>query len=134
MPIRENDCEGSMGDLTKNFDRSEFACKGLNCCDRSAPVLPELVDGLQLLRNIVGLPIRITSGFRCNRHNRIIDGAFESFHTLGMAADIACEGIRPVELAALAERIDCFRLGGIGVYVSWVHVDIRKTGKARWPK
>lgn len=121
-----------MGDLSKNFNRSEFACKGLDCCDQSAPVHPDLIGGLQRLRDLAGLPLRINSGFRCNRHNRKIDGSLESFHTLGMAADIACKEMSPHELAALAERIDVFRDGGIGVYVSWVHIDVRKDGKARW--
>ena len=35
-----------MGDLSKNFNRSEFACKGKNCCGHSAAVHPDLVDAL----------------------------------------------------------------------------------------
>ena len=35
-----------MGDLSKNFNRSEFACKGTNCCGHSAAVHPDLVDAL----------------------------------------------------------------------------------------
>ena len=40
-----------MGDLSKNFNRSEFACKGTNCCGHSAAVHPELIDALQALRD-----------------------------------------------------------------------------------
>ena len=56
-----------MGDLSKNFNRSEFACKGKNCCGHSAAVHPDLVDALQALRDRIGKPLSITSGFRCNR-------------------------------------------------------------------
>ena len=94
-----------MGDLSKNFNRSEFACKGENCCGHSAPVHPDLIEALQALRDRIGKPLSITSGFRCNRHNKAVGGAEQSFHTLGMAADVACSGRhqRPRQLAALAE-------------------------------
>jgi uncharacterized protein YcbK (DUF882 family) len=124
-----------MGDLSKNFNRSEFACKGKDCCNHSAPVHPDLVEALQALRDRIGKPLSITSGFRCNRHNKAIGGEAHSFHTLGMAADVACQnGISPAQLATLAEGIDLFREGGIGIYPSWVHLDVRKNGKARWRK
>jgi uncharacterized protein YcbK (DUF882 family) len=121
-----------MGDLSRNFSRSEFACKGLDCCSRSAPVHPDLVKGLQELRDLAGVALYINSGFRCNRHNRKIDGSPDSFHPLAMAADISCKELTPHELAALANQVSVFREGGIGVYVSWVHLDVRKNGKARW--
>jgi uncharacterized protein YcbK (DUF882 family) len=48
---------------------------------------------------------------------------------------VACpDGISPGQLADLAEGIDLFREGGIGIYPSWVHLDVRKNGKARWRK
>jgi uncharacterized protein YcbK (DUF882 family) len=122
-----------MGDISKNFNRIEFACKGKNCCDHSAAVHPDLIDALQALRDLIGKPLSITSGFRCNRHNKNVGGAEHSFHTLGMAADVSCPGgPTPNELAELAESIPLFRNGGIGVYPSWVHLDVRKSGQARW--
>lgn len=121
-----------MGDLSKHFNRYEFMCRGLDCCDHSAPVTSELIIGLQKLRELAGAPIHINSGFRCNKHNRKIDGSFESFHTLGMAADITCEDLSPRELAKLAEKIEHFKKGGIGVYSTWLHLDVRTIGKARW--
>ena len=124
-----------MGDLSRNFNRSEFACKGEDCCDHSAPVHPDLIEALQTLRDRIEKPLSIISGFRCNRHNEAVDGEDHSFHTLGMAADVACpDGISPTQLAALAEGIELFYQGGIGIYPSWVHMDVRKNGKARWRK
>lgn len=124
-----------MGDLSTNFNWSEFSCKGKDCCGHSAPIHPDLIEAVQALRDRIGRPLSITSGFRCNRHNAAIGGEENSFHTLGMAADVACpDGISSESLAALAEGIDLFRIGGIGVYPSWVHLDVRKNGKARWRK
>lgn len=117
--------------LSKNFSRSEFRCKGTHCCGNSAPVHPDLIKALQELRELAGTPLTITSGFRCNQHNADIGGSDNSFHCLGMAADIQSNNYTPKELAALAESIPLFKNGGIGIYRSWIHVDVRH-GKARW--
>ena len=125
----------AMGDLSRNFSRSEFACKGGQCCGHSAPVHPGLIEALQDFRDRVGRPLSITSGFRCRRHNADVGGDKNSFHTLGMAADVTCpDGIGPKQLAALAEGIVSLRDGGIGVYPGWVHLDVRKDMRARWNK
>lgn len=122
-----------MGDLTKNFSRSEFACNGVTCCGHSSPVCLKLVECVQKLRDIVGVPLHINSGFRCKTHNAKIGGKSESYHCLGMAADIAVpKNLTPQEFAKFAESVPEFNQGGIGIYTSWIHVDIRTTGKARW--
>lgn len=124
-----------MGDLSKNFNRQEFTCRGKNCCGGSAPVHPDLVAGLQEFRDKVGLPLDISSGFRCRSHNEKIGGAENSLHTLGMAADISCpDNLTALQMAEIAESIKVFREGGIGIYKSWLHVDVRKANKARWQK
>jgi uncharacterized protein YcbK (DUF882 family) len=122
-----------MGDLTKDFSRNEFACKGTNCCGGSAPVHPALVWGLQELRDKAGVPLTLSSGFRCVRHNERVGGERQSQHTLGLAADVLVpEGWSAERLAELAESVQVFHEGGIGIYPTWVHVDARTTGKARW--
>lgn len=118
-----------MGDLSKNFSRHEFACR---CCDR-AEINQRLVDALQELRDLAGLPVRVTSGYRCSEHNRAIGGATRSQHLLGTAADISVRGMTPTEMYRLAEDVEAFRNGGIGVYPDkgFIHVDVRD-GRARW--
>lgn len=116
--------------LTKNFSRAEFACKGANCCWHSAPMNIRLVSALQILRDKVGLPLTINSGFRCVKHNAAEGGAKESQHLYGTAADIALpQGYSPVQFAALAESLCLF--DGIGIYDNFIHLDVRGT-KARW--
>lgn len=117
--------------LTRNFKRSDFACQGENCCDHSAPVHPDLARGLQELRDKAGKPIMINSAFRCNKHNKSIGGAKNSYHTKAMAADIKSPILKPKELHAIAEDIPVFRNGGIGLYKWGIHVDVRGF-KARW--
>ena len=120
--------------MTKNFKREEFACKGVGCCGKSAPISEELVNNLQTLRDRVGKSLTVNSGFRCKTHNARVGGEDNSMHTIGIAVDIAVPaGMTPDELAKIAETIPAFRDGGIGIYKSWVHLDVRK-GKARWRK
>jgi len=91
------------------------------------------VDALQELRDLAGAPVRVTSGYRCPDHNRAVGGAKQSRHLLGHAADIVIKGLSVAGMYELAERVDAFREGGIGVYPErgFIHVDIRE-GRARW--
>lgn len=121
-----------MGDLSKNFSRSEFACNGQKCCGGSAPVHPGLITALQELRDKIGAPLIVSSGFRCKTFNAAINGAENSQHMHGMAADLLIpNGWTPERLAELAETVPLFHGGGIGIYPTWVHVDVRKD-RARW--
>ena len=112
---------------TKNFKRSEFACP---CCGENG-TKDELIEALQELRDYLGYPIIVTSGYRCKKHNTKVGGVSNSQHMTGIAADIHVAEISTVELARAANEIPAFRDGGIGTYSTWVHVDIRKK-RARW--
>lgn len=117
---------------TRNFSRRELACR----CGCKTPVnidlrLQELARALQQLRELAGAPIMIASGYRCIRHNEAVGGAPNSQHTQGAAADIWSKTLTPTQLKVLAEKIPAFAEGGIGVYPTWIHVDIRE-GRARW--
>ena len=118
-----------MGNLSKNFSQHEFACR---CCGRTE-INQRLVDALQELRDLADLPVRVTSGYRCPEHNRAIGGATQSQHLLGTAADISVRGMTPAQMYRLAEGVEAFRNGGIGVYPDkgFIHVDVRD-GRARW--
>ena len=116
-----------MGDLSSNFSKKAFACK---CCGVSK-ASKKLIDGLQELRESVDRPIVIVSGYRCTKHNINVGGATNSQHMLGNAADIKIEGMTIDEIIDAVEKRDVFKNGGIGMYKSWVHVDVRP-GKARW--
>ena len=53
---------------------------------------------LQPLRDAVGKPISISSGYRCAKLNKAIGGAAKSQHILGQAADIKANWMSNAEL------------------------------------
>ena len=121
--------------MTKNFKLKEFEC---NCgCDMPLEVyenIIKLASQLQFLRDYTGRPITINSAYRCPQHNAKVGGSKTSQHLLGKAADITIQSLKPAEVYALIEElIDMGHLlqGGLGLYDTFVHYDIRKT-KARW--
>jgi uncharacterized protein YcbK (DUF882 family) len=124
-----------MAKFTNNFTLQEFNSK----CGRDIPnnVLPNIIQlakNLQVLRDAVGKSITITSGYRSPQHNKKIGGAKDSQHVKGMAADIKVAGMTPKEVALVIEGLiesGKMKQGGIGIYPSWIHYDIRGT-KARW--
>lgn len=110
-----------------NFRVREFACK-----DGTDPVFisPELVTVLQNIRNHFGKAIIINSAYRTPPHNVKEGGVSDSQHLYGIAADIKVSGVTPKEVAAYAETLMPNK-GGIGIYSSFTHIDVRET-KSRW--
>lgn len=137
--------------LAKNFWLSEFQCKCGECAFGRHPddVNLLVVDGVQKMRNYLGVPIYIVhrlpdvgsrggdrfytagSGCRCQAHNRRVGGSNRSRHLKGAAAD--CWGPPVEDLYQAALRVPQFLNGGIGRYDrgQFVHVDVRGY-TARW--
>lgn len=113
--------------VSAHFKVSEFACT-----DGSDAVFisTELVKVLQNIRIHFGKPVHINSAYRTHTKNKAVGGATYSQHLYGMAADIHIVGVAPKEIAAYAETL-LPNTGGIGIYSSFCHVDVRKT-KSRW--
>lgn len=123
---------GSKEKLSKNFNVSEFLCKGDGCCT-SGKIDTQLVNILQLIRDHFGKPVHISSAYRCPSWNKAVGGVSGSYHTYGRAADIKVEDTAPAEVAKYAESIGVL---GIGLYETpedgyFVHVDTR-TEKSFW--
>jgi uncharacterized protein YcbK (DUF882 family) len=118
-----------MGDLSKNFSTSEFVC---HHCEE-VRVSPTLINALQLLRDQVGVPIDVVSGYRCPVHNHAVKGTALSQHLLGTAADIVIQGMPVAKMYTAAAQISLFSRGGIGIYPDrgFIHVDVRPI-RARW--
>ena len=113
--------------IAPNFKVREFAC-----ADGSDPILiaPELAELLQKIRSHFQSPVTVCSGYRTPPHNKKVGGAAYSQHMYGTAADIQVKGVSPAAGAAFAETL-LPDSGGIGVYPTFVHVDVREK-RSRW--
>jgi uncharacterized protein YcbK (DUF882 family) len=118
-----------MSQISKHFDRREFAC---HCGCGFDTVDTELLTILEDLRDRWNKPIFIQSGCRCKKRNDRILGAKRSRHLWGQAADIVIKDVEPMEVANYLERKYIYRYG-IGRYKTYTHIDSRQT-KARWNK
>jgi uncharacterized protein YcbK (DUF882 family) len=114
--------------LSEHFTRGEMQCP---CCE-VCKINPKLLRALEDLRVLAGnRPITVNSAYRCEKHNAEVGGAQNSQHLYGNAADIVIKGLPPVEVAKLAREIGRFKGGGIGLYRTFVHVDVGP-GPRRW--
>lgn len=123
--------------LTENFSREEFDCNdGTEVPAELMDNVQELADNLQVLRDFINCSIDINSGYRHPAYNKQEGGGTKSQHLLAKAADLDCDELpfTPKQLARIIKgliRLGVMKEGGIGVYNSFVHYDIRGT-KARW--
>jgi len=84
----------------------------------------KLIYKLQKVRDAVGRPMPITSGYRCPTHNTSIGGVQNSSHTKGLAADISCTTStgRGQLLAPISQQFD-----RVGIADTFIHADIDLT-------
>ena len=113
--------------LSAHFKVREFACG-----DGSDAVLvsPRLVMVLETIRAHFGSAVTINSGYRTPQYNEKVGGAEHSQHCYGTAADISVRGQTPAAVAAYAREL-MPDWGGVGVYDSFCHIDVREA-KADW--
>lgn len=101
--------------IMKYFNFSEFFCSDLagsaGIVNYPAPEterfirmnITVLVDQvLDPIRKHVGVPVRITSGYRCKALNELVGGKDTSQHLTGRAADFTIDGLAPSDYRRLA--------------------------------
>lgn len=121
--------------LTQNFNLIEFACRdGSQVPENLICNVQKLAENLQVLRDYVGEPVRLNSGYRTPSYNKKIGGAPQSQHLLAKAADITVKSKTPKQIKAIIEKLikdGKMHNGGIGLYAGFVHYDVRDK-PARW--
>jgi hypothetical protein len=108
----------------KHFKPREFTCNCRGLCDHSDAISPELVAKLDVIRDLMGTPLTITSGTRCERYNRHAGGRRGSAHVpkdgVSRAADVFCPD-SAFRFAFLTAALPLFNRIGIGK--DFIHVD-----------
>ena len=102
-----------------NFSPAEIASR----VDGAIKINTEAMDKLQSLRNRLGKPLIVNSGYRSPAHNRAVGGAKASKHMLGTAFDIAMSNHNPVVFEAAARAVGFL---GFGTYPrsGFMHIDL----------
>lgn len=113
--------------LSANFRVREFRCK-----DGSDKIKidSDLVTLLQQIRDHFGVAVTINSAYRNLTYNAKVGSKSTSQHVKGTAADIVVAGVSPLAVAQYVEYLQP-AAGGIGVYGSFTHVDVR-ANRSRW--
>ena len=99
---------------------------------------PELMDnakklalGLENVRELLGTPIYISSGFRCIELNNILHSKPTSSHVQCLAADIRPSGGYTADSIVFALiNSDLPYDQAINEYDKWVHISFAKSGQA----
>lgn len=71
----------------KNFDEKEFRCKCGKCNGYGDGINSNVVYACQYLRDKYKVAINISSGYRCETHNKRVGGSKGSKHMIGCACD-----------------------------------------------
>jgi uncharacterized protein YcbK (DUF882 family) len=87
--------------VAPHFVLREFQCRCCGCVKLS----PGLLERLEDLREALGRPIIVTSGYRCPAHNRAVGGAARSLHMAGRAADVTAALGEQARVAEIAREL-----------------------------
>jgi hypothetical protein len=124
--------EIAMGDLSKDFDSSEFFKTDTYQRIKSGNRLPawyidaNLIYILQELRDHFKKPIKITSGFATPAENITRGSTAEwSMHIFGKAADFVVEGVDAKTVQGYLRKK--YKNIGLGCGVDFTHIDTRNT-------
>jgi uncharacterized protein YcbK (DUF882 family) len=116
-----NYVKADFGKVSEHFKAKEFQCK-----DKSEYLLiaTELIETLEKIRDHFNAPVIINSGYRTPSWNSKVNGASNSYHCKGMAADIVVKGHSSREVARYADQI--MEEGGVITYTNFTHIDVRE--------
>jgi uncharacterized protein YcbK (DUF882 family) len=110
-----------------------FQVKEFSCSDGTDPIFidDDLLSLLEKIRTATAEKIKVVSGYRTPSFNKKVGGAMYSQHMYGKAADIVISSFSPEKVAQIAESF-LVEYGGIGIYSTFTHIDVRNTERARW--
>ena len=115
-----------MAKISKHFTRKEMACKcgcGLDSMDA------ETLKIADEARDFVGHRITPNSAARCAIHNKNIGSNYRSQHRKCRAIDLPTRKAKEL-YAYLCDKYP--NQYGFGLYSTFVHIDTRTDGGARW--
>ena len=104
--------------LEVGISHDEFKCKCNNKECAHTIINRELLHKWYMFRVTYMKPVKINSGFRCMMHNKSVGGSLSSYHTKGMAIDIAKQDQAMTDLAKST-------FPKVIEYDTFLHLDVR---------
>lgn len=109
-------------DTVKYFSPSEFYCKcGCGCDTQVDPRLLRLADAV---REHFDAPCIVSSGVRCEKHNKAVGGVADSRHVSGKAMDFRIKDINAVTTLAYVQSLPGVRYA-YAIDRNYVHMDVK---------
>jgi len=111
------------------FKPAELECK----CGCGGTVDPRFHSFLNRVREVSGVPMVLSSAFRCEAHDKAEGG--KGAHTTGKAADVLCSGREAYKIMKAAISLGCT---GIGVSQKgdhskrFLHLDVTEGETRPW--
>ncbi len=102
----------------KYFKIEEFKCK---CGCGRAEMMPTTLEKLDKARELANIPFKITSGYRCDKHNKAVGGKSEGAHTSGYAVDIEAS-TSPARIAIVKALLEV-GFARLGIANNFIHAD-----------
>lgn len=130
-----------MGSISENFDYHEFEesetakkhkiMNIINTFEVRDAVKELVVTVLQPLRTMINREGHVNSGYRCKALNDLIpNSSTTSQHIKGEAADMDFKGVKPIDVARMAVKLD-LPFDQIIVYPTFCHISHKKGGPQR---
>jgi uncharacterized protein YcbK (DUF882 family) len=124
-----------MGNLRKNISRHELACHcecGFDSMDgETLDIVQDCCDHFAEFTGTDKVTCIINSAARCPVHNMAVGGSANSYHPQARAIDFFIVGISPITVYTYLDTRYPDRYG-VGLYNTFVHLDTRTQGPARW--
>lgn len=119
--------------ITANFALSEFVASHTATrlgIDNTPPATVVatltniLIPAMQQVRDLLGVPVIIKSGYRCQHLNAVVRGSPSSDHLTGHAADFVAPAFGdPLKICRLLQsKIELLRFDQLIYEVGWVHI------------
>lgn len=117
--------KGDPSRLTRGLKALEFECHCAFPECRVTIIDRRLIKAYRRFRTLIGVPLKINSGYRCPRHNMETQGATYSRHLTGQAIDISLKSLDHLTHDDIEHAARTSGFTFVKFYKAFVHMDVR---------